>query len=237
MFNFFKKRSKGVAVIETAITLPIILYVVFFSIELIRMSIAQSAIDAITKECTLKLMATGTVEGFDNIFQKYQKSTWGIPLKNFRYYVRIYADDENINPITFEHQGIYKMMQVIPYGGETIGWAENYSSPSSNSPNNAAKSYSYGLESGHAFLNDFRTKLCNGIGGEVGNNLRAAWLESKIPSGNVFVLTVALNFPFSSAFVKKLFGGGSNATTSDTTGGSTISNVFILWARGSGIVN
>ena len=72
MFNFFKKRSKGVAVIETAITLPIILYVVFFAIELIRMSVAQSAIDAITKECTFKRMATGTVEGFDNIFQKYQ---------------------------------------------------------------------------------------------------------------------------------------------------------------------
>lgn len=235
MFGFFKKRSKGVAILETAITLPIILYIVFFSIELIRIGVAQSAVDAITKECTMELMATGTIAKFDEIFQKYQRSTWGIPLKNFRYYIRIYIDDEGVNPMTLEHQGIYKMMQVDPYGGETIGWAENYSSPSSSSPNNAAKNNSYELKSGHAFLNNFRTKLCNAIGGEIGN--KTGLEESKIPSGNLFVLTVAVNFPFSSPFVQKLFAGGSNTTTSATTGGSTIPNVFILWGRGSGIVN
>lgn len=237
MFNFFRKRSKGVAVLEAAMSLPIILYVVFFSVELIRVGIAQAAIDAITKECTLELMATGAVERFDEIFQKYQKSTWGIPLKDFRYYIRVYSDDEHVSPITIEHQGIYKMMQVKPYGGETIGWAESHSSSSSSSPNNAAQNNSYGLQSGHAFLDQFRTKLCNGEGGEVGDSKRKTWLGSRIPSGNVFVLTVAVNFPFSSPFVKKLFAGGSNTTTSATTGGSTISNVFILWGRGSGMVN
>ena len=85
---FLKKKSLGTAILETALTLPVVLYIIFFSIELIRMQLAQVALDAITKECTFSLMAKGNYNDFDAIFEKYRP--WGIPIGYFRYYIRLY---------------------------------------------------------------------------------------------------------------------------------------------------
>ncbi len=216
MFKFFKKRSKGVTVLETAITLPIFLYIVFFSIELVRIGLAQTAVDAITKECTFSLMATGKVSNFDGIFAKYKP--FGIPIGNFRYYIRLYSSIET-------------MMGYSPYGGETIGWAgTDYTTPSATQqPTAKAQSFSYGLTSSHAILSKYQTSYCNSSSyGEVGDSTRKSYLDSTVPSGYTFVLTVAVKFPFSSPFVAKLFSGGKNTNRA---------NVFILWARGSGMVN
>lgn len=212
MFGFFKKRFHGVTILETAITLPIVLSVVLFSLELIRIGLAQTAVDTITKECTFQLMATGKVEKFDEIFNKYRPL--GIPLGNFRYYIRIYS---NINT----------MMSESPYGGETIGWADTEQNTSS--PTDKAKANSYGLANTHALLNNYQTNICNGSFGECGDANRKKWIEQStgVPSGYVFVLTVAVKFPFSSSFIAKLFNGGSN----------TNQGIYILWARGSGMVN
>ncbi|MBO6055429.1 MAG: pilus assembly protein [Alphaproteobacteria bacterium] len=215
MFGFFRKRFRGVAILETAITLPIVLYVVFFSIELIRIGLAQNAVDTITKECTFQLMATGKVDKdkFDGIFKKYKPL--GIPLGNFRYYIRIYSD-------------ITDMMSKPPYGGETIGWADT--GQNNDSPTSKAIANKYGLTNSHILLNKYQTSICNGSEfGEYGNN-RKTLLESDdgVPSGYIFVLTVAVKFPFSSPFIAKLFSGGSNTNKR---------NVYILWARGSGMVN
>lgn len=225
MLDFFKKKSTGVAILETAITLPIILYVIFFSIELIRIGLAQAAVDTITKEFTFHLMATGKVEKskVDAIFNKYKP--FGINIGNFRYYIRIYSD-------------ITQMMSVSPYGGETIGWAgSDYSSPAADkSPTDYASGASYGLTTSHALLNKYKTSICNGSTYKEEGNNRKTLLErsSGVPSGYVFVLTVAVKFPFSSPFVAKLFAGGSNTVNNS---GTKLSNTFILWARGSGIVN
>lgn len=216
--KFFKKKSTGVAILETAMTLPIILYTIFFAIELVRIGLAQAAVDAITKEFTFHLMATGKVEKtkVDAIFNKYKP--FGINIGNFRYYIRIYSD-------------ITTMMANSPYGGETIGWAgTDYSSPTANkSPTDSASGFSYGLTSSHALLSKYQTSIVNGNLGEYGSG-RKTLLEQTtgVPSGYVFVLTVAVRFPFSSPFVAKLFSGGTNTNRS---------NVFILWARGSGMVN
>ncbi len=216
--KFLKKKSTGVAILETTMTLPIILYVIFFAIELVRIGLAQAAVDAITKEFTFHLMATGKVEKtkVDAIFNKYKP--FGINIGNFRYYIRIYSD-------------ITTMMANSPYGGETIGWAgKDYANPTTNkSPTDSAIEFSYGLTTSHALLNKYQTSIVDGTLGEYGSN-RKTLLEQTtgVPSGYVFVLTVAVRFPFSSPFVAKLFAGGKN-TNRD--------NVFILWARGSGMVN
>lgn len=217
--NFFKKKSTGVTILETAMTLPIILYVVFFSIELVRIGLAQAAVDAITKEFTFHLMATGKVEKakVDAIFNKYKP--FGINIGNFRYYIRIYSD-------------ITTMMNTSPYGGETIGWAgSDYPTPTAGqSPTDYASGVSYGLTTSHALLSKYQTNICDGSTYKEYGSGRKTLLEQStgVPSGYVFVLTVAVKFPFSSPFVAKLFAGGKNTNRS---------NVFILWARGSGMIN
>lgn len=215
LFKIFKKRFKGAAILETAITLPIVLYIIFFSIELVRIGLAQAAVDAITKECTFSLMATGKTTNFNGIFAKYKP--FGIPIGNFRYYIRIYSD-------------ISTMMTVSPYGGETIGWADdpaNYST--TQQPTAAASANSYGLTANHPWLNKYQTNICDGSTyKEYGSGRKTLLDSSGVPSGYVFVLTVAVKFPFSSPFVAKLFNGGSNTNKANT---------YILWARGSGMVN
>ncbi len=227
--SFFKKKSTGTALLETALTLPIVLYVVFFAIELVRIGLAQSAVDAITKECTFSLMANGNTSKFDEIFAKYRPR--GIPIGNFRYYARLYPH------MTSPDNGTTKgVMDVEPYGGETICWVgSDYANPVSNaSPTQQAiNAGGYGTgdsDSKRAILSKYKTKWTGDSNyGEVGWQERKNLLNGeKSASGYIFVLTVAVKFPFSSAFIAKLFNGGTNT---DKPG------VYILWARGSGMIN
>ena len=228
---FFKKRSAGVAILETALTLPVVLYIVFFSIELIRMELAQTAVDSITKEFTFYLMAKGKIvqSEVDAIFKKYRP--WGIPIGYFRFYLRLY---ENFH--TDDKKGL---MDVSPYGGERICWVgTDYANPGPNvSPTQRASgSYSYGIGTAvntnatdRVDFSKYKTPLVFGdTYGEVGFAERKKLLNSQVPSGYIFVLTVAVKFPFSSPFVAKLFNGGSNT---DKPG------FYMLWARGSGMIN
>jgi len=216
---FFKKKSTGTAILETVITLPIISYMVFFSIELIRIGQAQAAVDAITKEFTFYLMAKGKIvqSEVDGIFQKHKPA--GIPIGHFRYIIHMYA-----NFHTDDGKGV---MDVSPYGGVNIEWlGQDYNSPTPNqSPTQRASTASYGRgnEGNQATLLKYQA------GGVKNYADSKTLLEGNgSSSGYIFVLTVALNFPFSSSFVKKLFNGGTNT---NRTG------VYILWARGSGIIN
>ncbi|MBO7537517.1 MAG: pilus assembly protein [Alphaproteobacteria bacterium] len=216
MFGFFKKQFRGVTILETAITLPIILYALFFSLEFIRIGLAQTAVDAITKECTFQLMATGKVDKFDGIFKKYKPL--GIPLGNFRYYIRIYQ-----NFHTDDNEGV---MDLVPYGGETIGWADT--EQNDDTPTEKASKNNYGLTNKHVLLSKYQTSICDGADFNEYGSDRKELLENGVPPGYAFVLTVAVKFPFSSSFIAKVFSGGSNTNEP---------NVYILWARGSGMVN
>ncbi|MBO4405768.1 MAG: pilus assembly protein, partial [Alphaproteobacteria bacterium] len=215
---FFRKKSTGVAILETALTLPVVLYIVFFSIELIRMELAQTAVDSITKEFTFYLMAKGKIvqSEVDAIFKKYRP--WGIPIGYFRYTIRMYPKFH-----TDDDKGL---MDVSPYGGSTIYWlGEDYNSPNpKQSPTQRASwaSYGRGSSGNQAALSKYQ--------GDTGPTVSAKNLleGNKSSSGYIFVLTVAVVFPFSSPFVKKLFSGGTNTNRE---------GVYILWARGSGMIN
>ena len=209
MLNIFKKESKGVTLIEASILLPIILYIIFFGIEFIKVSLTQVAVDSIAKECTFELMATGKTTNFDTIFQKYKPKF--MPLGKFRYYCRLYSD-------------ITTMMATSPYGGETIGYPAG---SESSTPTTNAKNNNFGITSSVPLLNKYQTSICNTTP-EVGDSNRKTYLSGTVPSGYVFVLTVVAKYEFSSAFVAKLFSGGTNTNKTDH---------FILWARGSGMVN
>jgi len=141
IFAFFKKKSTGTAILETVITLPIISYMVFFSIELIRIGQAQAAVDAITKEFTFYLMAKGKIveSEVDGIFQKHKPA--GIPIGHFRYHIYMY--EHMASPDDGKTKGV---MDKSPFGGSTICWAgEDYANPSPNqSPTQYANNSYYG---------------------------------------------------------------------------------------------
>lgn len=229
MVRLFKKRFKGVAILEAAMTLPIILSILFFALEFIRIELAQIAADAIARRCTMELMNSmdsekegvkeNRMKNFDKIIDELRPL--GIPLKNIRFYIRLYPN-------------ISDMMNVSPYGGETIGWAgSDYDNPEDLSPNDAAKRNFYGLSPEHPLMRGYyNTQICDGVGGEVGDETRVDYLTNRLDTFNIkgyaFVFTVAIKFPFSSAYVAKFFGNGSNTNKE---------GVYLIWARGSGIVN
>jgi len=247
MVRLLKKRFKGVAALEAAMTLPIILNMLFFSLEFIRVELAQIAADAIARRCTMELMDSSDpdpedsssklkkMDKFDDIISEFRPM--GIPLENIRYYIRLYPDLHNPDPQYPTDPSKYDKdnpgaMDVSPYGGETIGWAgSDYDNPST-SPNAAAKSNNYGLSSSHPLMRGYyNTAICNGPEfGEIGDANRKNCLTSKDVNikGWAFVFTVAIKFPFSSSFVAQFFGNGSNTNKP---------GVYIVWARGSGIIN
>ncbi|MBO4405188.1 MAG: pilus assembly protein [Alphaproteobacteria bacterium] len=223
---FFRKKSTGVAILETALTLPVVLYIVFFSIELIRMELAQTAVDSITKELTFYLMAKGKIvqSEVDAIFNKYRP--WGIPIGNFRFYLRMYSN--------FHTENNKGLMDVSPYGGFTIYWVgSDYNNPTpSQSPSKRSSQAYYGYGSSPILLSKYNNQ---NLGPCLSNAKTKTLLEGDAPtSGYIFILTVSVVFPFSSPFVKKLFNGGSN--TERRADGSK-ADAYILWARGSGIIN
>ena len=216
-------KNKGTALIEAAVTLPLICALIFFAIELVKMNLTQVAVDSITRECTFSLIANGTVKEFDNIINKYRPGF--VPASKFRYYFMVFENLES-------------MMAATPYGGQSIGYPGGNGNPTA-----AATSKSFGLSAGDPLLNKFQTDVTQS--GEVGEAKRKSYLTTGA-QGKAFVLTVVVDYPFSSTFTKKLFRGGSNSGSGNSSsggsgGGSSDTEVtpgpYILWGRGSGIVN
>ncbi len=130
-----------------------------------------------------------------------------------RYYCRVYED-------------IAKMMSVSPYGGERIGFPDDENTDESRLPTNLAYQSGFGLGGGRITLKGDQNLTSNG---DVGIDLRREYLHNKTtPAGHAFVLTVVYRHEFSSSLVKTLFAGGSNTTMED---------YYIVWSRGSGIVD
>ena len=209
-----KRKRKGAMLIEVAVTLPLVMYLVFFAIELIKINLTQVAVDKITEECTFALISQKNVNGFDEIIEKYKPSF--IPMERFRYYIRVYTS-------------LDKMMETSPYGGEKIAFVTLNNTPDMK-PTEAAISSSFGAGA--------RQDTCPRIE-KYGNYDAVGYVDHPtdveyltgakvLPSGYAFVLTIAVHYPFSSPLVEKLFHGGTNTTKP---------GYYILWARGSGIIN
>ncbi|MDR0968761.1 MAG: hypothetical protein LBL99_04000 [Holosporaceae bacterium] len=204
--------------IETALTLPIISYLIFFTFELMKIHITQTAIDTIAAEATFYFIAKGRIAdgdtSIDKIVKKHIPSF--IQKQNLGYWLRVYSSLEN-------------MCSKSPFGGESIGYHEN------------AETYAYLAD--HTgivdpvdtfdFIDSDGSKTFKSEGtraihkGKIRNN-------EKVPSGVTFVLTVVCNYVFSSSFIKMLFAGGSNTIRGRT---QQRGEAYVLWGRGVGIVN
>jgi hypothetical protein len=202
----------GAVMIEFVLTIPIILNIIFFGFELVKIYLTQTAISKICKECTLSLISTGNVLEFDEIFQKNLPGFCKIGRS--RYYCRVYSD-------------LNSMIAKSPHGGERLGFPDDGNEATNTLPTINAMQSSFGLGNGEIILNG-DANLSFSSENEVGHENRVKYLTNETPSGHSFVLTVVYRHEFSSALVKVLFGGGSNTSHHD---------VYMIWSRSSGIVD
>lgn len=203
--------KRGALLIEFAFTVPIVVNIILFGLELVKIYLTQTAIDTICKECTFSLITVGKVSEFDRIFQKHLPGFCKIG--RAKYYCRVFDDIAN-------------MMSSSAYGGEGIRFPDSNIYDSSVCPNANALTDNFGTGKGAIVLNG-DPNLGN-TAGEVGQTNRVKYLTEGTPAGHTFVLTVVYRHEFSSSLVKTLFAGGSNTTHED---------VYMLWSRGSGIVD
>lgn len=209
MGKLIKDRYSGLAALEAALTLPVLLMLIFFIIELIRVNNTRTAMDSMALEAVLEFIATKSTANFEKIITKHRPAA--IPRDNVKYYFTVY-------------ESLDKMCETDPYGSEEVFW------PDGDVYNASTASTAY-VDSNRD-TSFFERDSTSGNNGYISltnqtNPLTTTSINSvsKI-SGKAFILTFVCDFKFSSAFVKKLFAGGSNTVDKGK---------FLIWGRGVGI--
>lgn len=93
--NRLVKQSCGTAALEAVLTLPIILCLMFFIIEILMMSDMQIALDSIVTEMTLDFMGAKKTDNFEAIIQKYAPKY--MTKNKVSWYFSIYQDLNSMN--------------------------------------------------------------------------------------------------------------------------------------------
>ena len=206
--RLIKDKYSGLAALEAALTLPVLLMLIFFIIELIRINNTRTAMDSMALEAILEFIATKSTTKFETIITKHKPAA--IPRDNIKYYFTVYDSLES-------------MCATDPYGSEEVFW------PSSDvySADEAKKAYVDSNRDTNFFQRDTSSDSGYISLNSHTNPLTTSSINSvyKI-SGKAFVLTFVCDFKFSSDFVKKLFAGGSNTVDKKK---------FLIWGRGVGV--
>lgn len=217
MLSIFKKfcSPKGAAIIEAALTIPIVIYLIFFLIELLRIKDIQSALDAIAEECSVQFMFTKSTNAGDaSESSSGSATTGGITPSNFdtiiaKYKPKYVSQEDITYYFTFfdTPKEMYENNKNI-----AVYWPE---SENSTSPQDDMV-----IES--TSENDFSSEIMEQI-----SNYKhpEKGLEDVTLNHRAFILTVVIRYRFTSAFVSQLFMGGSNTKSEDG---------FLIWSRGVG---
>lgn len=103
------KKIRGAMLLEAALTLPVVCYMIFFTLELIHMNHTQVALNAIAEECTMDYIFHKDSTRFSSIIAKHDM---GNDLSNgsLQYDFKVYDSLANV-------------MSSSPYGGmDIIAW-------------------------------------------------------------------------------------------------------------------
>lgn len=206
--NLIKNKYSGLAALEAALTLPVLLMLIFFIIELIRINNTRTAMDSMALEAVLEFIATKNTKNFETIITKHKPAA--IPRDNIKYYFTVYDSLDG-------------MCATDPFGSEEVFW------PTSDvyNANEAKRAYVDSNRDSNFFQRDTSSDSGYISLDSHTNPLSTSSINNvyKI-SGKVFVLTFVCDFKFSSDFVKKLFAGGSNTVDKEK---------FLIWGRGVGV--
>lgn len=105
MRNWLKK-IRGSMVLEAALTIPIVFYMIFYTLELIRMNEIQIKLNAIAEECTMDYIMNHDSSNFDAIITKHEMQT-----------------EKQNNRLKYSmilYNSLADMMSADPYGGMDI---------------------------------------------------------------------------------------------------------------------
>jgi hypothetical protein len=205
-----KSFSRGSFIVETALTLPVFCYLLFFLLEMMKVNETKTAIDSITSEAVFNFVFSKNTDSLDAVIEKYRPSF--IPVGNIRYWIRMYTD-------------LAAMCAVSPYGGEGIAYPEDASDHSRLS-----------LSASMEFIDFEKNNIFLQAAGNLSDLTVATYLTNlNTPPGTAFVITFVCDYPFSSAMVGKLFSGGKNTIKND--GAGTAGTMYLIWGRGVGIMN
>ena len=206
MKKVVKNKRFGVAALEASLTFPVVIMLIFFILEMMRVNNTRTAMNSMALEATLDFIANKSIANFDEIIAKHKPIA--IPIANIKYYFTVYDSLES-------------MCAVAPYGSEEVFWPEGLVYSSGNkiyvdsNRDNAYAGRSTAAESGYIDLSNQMNPLTT-----------TSINSTEKISGKAFVLTFVCDYNLSSDLVKKLFAGGSN-----TVNGSK----FLIWGRGVGV--
>ena len=103
---------RGSIMLEAALTFPIIIYIILFSLEMVHLQRVQTSIDAIAEACTIDYITYHDSSRFTSIINEYLSST---DRKHLMYSFTVY-------------ESLEKMSEAAPYGGTDICWPGDTSS-------------------------------------------------------------------------------------------------------------
>lgn len=220
--------------------MPVVVYLIFFTIELIKINITQDALQSICEEATYLTIAHDYSSGpdlvakIDAIVEKYRPSF--IPKKmSFPEYesgeyavIRWYYDT---------YTDLDEMLKNVPYGGSCIHY------PKYNTSYLHATVHYMGI-TGNPYIPSMNMQYIPNPENFAFTSSALGNQNDGLPSNRVFVITITCNYQFSNSIVKWLFNGGMNTKIGKAYGcNSKPSNshvpgtMYLLWSRGAGIVN
>ncbi len=123
VLDSFKDEKSGSTVIEAALCIPVLLSLIFFILEMIKITILQSAIDSITLETTFDYCAFKDTEHFDSIIKKNLPPF--VKNNNIRSYIIVYpslsdltTDSNYGNPVNYPSTASHSENVMIAEGVE-----------------------------------------------------------------------------------------------------------------------
>lgn len=225
-YAFFNKflntcgvTSNGIAVLETVITFPVFMMLVFFMLEAIKVYWTKAAIESIAAEATFVFVEDKNTDRFAGVIEKYRPPF--IAAEHITWYFSIYEDMDT-------------MCNTLPYGAEDIYW---YSTENSNTILDANTTNNSDPDADTNPSMTAGTYLRSGDSSFVRRAGHLTDVDDQHPEitlaksqlvGKAFVLTFVCDYQFSSGYAKMIYGGGAN--TVDKT-------KYLLWGRGCGICN
>lgn len=117
----FRKTKLGIAMIELAFTLPPVLAMILFCIELVRIKLAQVALDTMCHACYFNFIKRGHMKDFPAIVERYRPKF--LPTDSIQAWARGYKTLE-------------KMCSRSPYGGEAVKFSADFSGVKTNQRGN-----------------------------------------------------------------------------------------------------
>jgi hypothetical protein len=105
--KFFDKKYHGSMAVEAALTFPVVCYLIFFILEIMKVNDTQIAVDSIAVEMAFTFMASRDTDNFDDIIAQYKPPY--IPEDKITWYFSLYDD-------------LLTMNSKVPYGNDEVYW-------------------------------------------------------------------------------------------------------------------